>query len=131
MSFAQLPKQHEAVTLLQRSLDRGRLAHAYLFSGPRLGDLEAVACSLAQTLNCEKPPRRSHTGFPLDACDQCLSCRRIENENHPDVRWVRPESKTRIITIEQMREVMQVINLKPTEAVYKVQVIVAADRLNL
>jgi DNA polymerase-3 subunit delta' len=47
------------------------------------------------------------------------------------MQWIRPESKTRIIKIEQMREVMQAINLKPTEAVYKVALIVAADRLNV
>jgi DNA polymerase-3 subunit delta' len=46
------------------------------------------------------------------------------------VHWVRPESKSRIITIEQMRELMQEIHLKPNEAEYKVAVIVAADRLN-
>ena len=49
---------------------------------------------------------------------------------HPDVQWVRPESKSRVITIEQMRDLMQTIFLKPTEAEYKVAVIVCADRLN-
>lgn len=131
MSFARFPEQQQSVNLLQRSLDRGRLAHAYLFSGSLPGELEAVARTVAKTLNCQQPPGRGAAGMPLDACDRCLSCRKIENESHPDVRWVRPESKTRVITIEQMREVMHVINLKPTEAVYKVEVIVAADRLNV
>jgi DNA polymerase-3 subunit delta' len=44
---------------------------------------------------------------------------------------VRPESKSRIVSVEQMRGLMQEINLKPTEAEYKVAVIVAADRLNV
>src|SRR6185312_9567136 len=42
----------------------------------------------------------------------------------------RPESKSRIITIDQTRELMREIQLKPTEAEYKVAVIVGADRLN-
>jgi DNA polymerase-3 subunit delta' len=42
---------------------------------------------------------------------------------------VRPESKTRIITIEQMRDLMKEMQLKPNEAEYKVAVVVAADRL--
>ena len=40
-----------------------------------------------------------------------------------------PESKSRIITVDQMRDLMREIQLKPTEAGYKVAVIVAADRL--
>jgi hypothetical protein len=43
------------------------------------------------------------------------------------VHWVRPESKTRTITIDQMRNLMQEVNLKPAEAEYKVATIVAAD----
>jgi len=131
MSFAQFPEQKKSVDLLQRSLDRGRLAHAYLFSGTLLGELEAVARTLAKTLNCRQPQRRGSAGIPIDSCDQCLSCRKIASENHPDVQWLRPESKTRIIVIEQIREVIQTINLKPIEANYKVAVIVAADRLKV
>src|ERR1041384_795037 len=116
MSFAQFPEQAQVVQLLQRSLERGRLSHAYLFSGGNLSELEAVARTLAKTLNWTESVRRSGAAFQSDCCDQCLSCRKIEGENHPDVQWVRPESKSRIITIAQMRELMQTISLKPTEA---------------
>ena len=51
MSFAQFPEQERVIQLLQRSLERGRLAHAYLFSGNNLDELEAVAKTLAKTLN--------------------------------------------------------------------------------
>src|SRR5579862_748911 len=105
MSFAQFPEQAQAVQLLQRSLERGRLSHAYLFSGAHLADLEGVARTLAKTLNCLNPVRRAGVG--LDCCDQCSSCRKIDQETHPDIQWVRPESKSRIITIDQMRELMQ------------------------
>jgi len=46
------------------------------------------------------------------------------------MHWVRPESKSRVVTIEQMRELMREIQLKPTGAEYKVAIITAADRLN-
>ncbi len=131
MAFTDFPEQQDVVALLQRSLDRGRLAHAYLFNGGQLAELEAVARTLAKTLNCTQPPRRSSGGLSLDSCDACLSCRKIDGENHPDVYWVRPESKSRVITVEQMRELMQTIHLKPTEARFKVATIVAADRLNV
>ncbi len=129
MSFADFPEQDRVVQLLQRSLERGRLAHAYLFSGNDLDELEAVARTLAKTLNCQNPPRKTSNGLSLDSCDQCSSCRRIENCIHPDVSWLRAESKSRIISIEQVRDLLQTINLKPTEAEYKVGVLVAADRL--
>jgi DNA polymerase-3 subunit delta' len=131
MAFADFPEQCDAVALLQRSLERGRLGHAYLFAGGGLGELEAMARTLAKTLNCETAPRRAEAGLALDCCDLCTSCRKIDAENHPDVFWVRPESKSRVITINQMRELMQTVNLKPTQAPFKVAMIVAADRLNV
>lgn len=131
MAFKDFPEQQDVVRLLQRSLEQGRLGHAYLFNGTELAELEAVARTLAKTLNCEKPPRRSPGGLALDSCDTCLSCRKIDSATHPDVQWIRPESKLRVITIHQMRDLMQTVHLKPTQAAFKVGVIVAADRLNL
>ncbi len=129
--FSDFPNQARIVQLLQRSLERDRLAHAYLFSGGTLGELENVARALAKTVNCLSPARRSPNGLPLDSCDHCDPCRRIEDMNHPDVTWIRPESKSRVITIDVMRDLMQTINLKPTSAIYKVGILVAADRLNI
>ncbi len=137
MAFKDLPEQEQGVQLLQRSLERRRLAHGYLFTGDQLGELETLARTLAKTLNCQRPvrPPRQRSGpdaqpAAIDCCDHCLACQKIEHGNHADVHWVRPESKSRVITIDQMRDLMQEINLKPTEAEYKVCVIVAADRLN-
>jgi DNA polymerase-3 subunit delta' len=92
--------------------------------------MEQLARALAKTLNCANPPARGPSGQAIDCCDQCLNCRRIENGNHPDVQWSRPESKTRVITIEQVRDLIQVISLKPTEAEYKVAIISGGDRMN-
>lgn len=131
MSFIDFPEQQDVVQLLQRSLERGRLAHAYLFAGVNLTELEAMARTLAKAINCEKAPRQAKSGLSLDSCDACASCRRIESEAHPDVLWVRPESKSRVITIDQMRDLMQTVHLKPTHAAWKVAVVVAADRLNV
>ncbi len=130
MSFADFTEQKDVVQLLQRSLQRGRLGHAYLFVGSDLAELEAVARTLAKTLNCENPPNRGANGVPLDCCEECPSCRKINSDSHPDLLWVRPESKSRVITIEQVRDLMHTIHLKPTHAPWKIAVIEAADRLN-
>ena len=129
--FSDFPEQARIAQVLQRSLERDRLAHAYLFAGSALEELEAMARTLAKAVNCLSPPRRSPHGLALDACDHCDSCRRIDQYNHPDVSWIRPESKSRVITINEMRELMQTVNLKPTSAAFKVGIIVAADRLNI
>lgn len=119
------------IKLLQRSLERGRLGHAYLLGGSDLAELETIARTLAKAVNCQAPPSRSAKGLPLDSCDKCESCRKIDAANHPDITWIRPESKSRVITIEQMRDLMHTIHLKPTVAPFKFGMIVAADRLNI
>ena len=101
MAFADFPEQKQGVELLQRSLERGRLAHAYFFTGHQLAELGALARTLAKTLNCRKPIRSAPGGPAIDCCDACLSCRKIDDDNHPDVHWVRPESKSRIITMSR------------------------------
>ncbi len=128
MAFKQFPRQTQGVQLLQRSLARGRLGHAYLFTGHQLEELEALARTLAKTLNCRKPVKTGSAA--TDCCDDCPVCRKIDNDTHADMHWARPESKSRVVTIEQMRELMREIQLKPTEAEYKVAIITAADRLN-
>ncbi|HYG23339.1 MAG TPA: hypothetical protein VEH04_11195 [Verrucomicrobiae bacterium] len=130
MAFRDFPDHQQGVQLLQRSLERGRLAHGYLFVGTQLEEIEALAETLARTLNCLAPVR-ARSGAAIDSCDQCVNCKKIQNGNHADVHWVRPESKLRIVGVDQMRELMQAIYLKPTEAEYKVAIIVAADRLNV
>ena len=130
MAFKDFPDQAQGVSLLQRSLERGRLAHAYLFTGHELSELEAIAQTLAKTLNCLQPVH-GEGGIAIDCCDHCANCNKITNGNHADVHWVRPESKSRTVSIGQMRDLMHDIHLKPTEAEYKVATIVAADRLNV
>jgi len=128
MSFKIFSKQTQGVQLLQRSLARARLGHAYLFAGDRLEELESLARTLAKTLNCQNPIKAG--GAAIDCCDECLSCRKIENDTHSDIHWALPESKSRIITVEQMRDLMREIQLKPAEAQFKVAIIAGADRLN-
>lgn len=119
MSWRELTEHKAIAEQLRRSLQRGRLAHAYLFTGPRGCGKELVARTLAQALNC---PKKDH-----EACGQCDSCRRIEEGVHPDVYWVRPESKSRRIIVEQIRELEKSVYLKASLARVKVGVIVDAD----
>jgi len=118
-----------ATELLRRSLANGRLGHAYLFVGGTIESLEAHATELARTLNCQSPPAVGETGIPLEACGECIPCRKVDSGNFPDLDFVRPEKKSRIISIEQIRYLTRKISLKPTEGRYKVAIITGADRM--
>jgi DNA polymerase-3 subunit delta' len=128
MPFTELKHQELAVSLLQRSLRSGRLAHAYLFIGGSASDRDKLARALAQALNCEKG---DDGRFVEDGCGKCASCRKIAAEEHPDVQAVRPESKSRRISIEKIRDFEKTVHLKPREGRMKVGIIVDADRLGL
>lgn len=137
MAFTDFPDQAQGVELLQRSLQRGRLGHAYLFTGNQIDPLEALAKTLAKTLNCQNP--RKVDGQPVDCCDVCLSCKKVDQEIHGDVFWLRPESKSRQIKIEFItrrdespsRVLLDAINLKARESEFKIAIISGADRLTV
>jgi DNA polymerase-3 subunit delta' len=128
MSFRDAIQTHPDVAgRLQRCLQRGRLAHAWLFTGPADSGREAMARTLAKALNCDR-----HTAdcCPTDDAGRCDSCRRVDSQSHPDVYWVRPESKSRQIRVEQMRALEYSVCLKPTMARVKVGIVVDADCMN-
>ncbi|MFT6618256.1 MAG: DNA polymerase-3 subunit delta' [Limisphaerales bacterium] len=126
MAFAEIATTQPSIQLLQRSLKRGRLGHAYLLSGNQLVDHGEVAQNLIKTLNCKNPGREDGGALPVDGCDDCANCRKVAGGNHADVRWLRRESKSRFIVTGPVRSLICRINLKPTEGVYKCAVIVAA-----
>lgn len=128
----------ELLPLLKRSMQRGRLGHAYLFVGADLKALNNVGESMAQVLNCLQPPETADAGLPLQACGTCVSCAKVHRDEHPDVMRVKPESMLRQIRISQIvrrhdspaRVVHDIVYHKPTEGRWKVVVLEAADRLN-
>src|SRR5262245_1510381 len=123
MAFKDFPEHEQGVGLLQRSLQRGRLGHAYLFAGEQIEELERLARTLAKTLNCERPVTAEKGGPAMDCCDECGNCLKIDGDAHPDIHWARPEAKSRVITIDQTRELMRQVQLRPTEAKFKVSII--------
>jgi DNA polymerase-3 subunit delta' len=105
--------QEHILAQLEPSLRRGRLAHAYLLTGPpRVGKM-TLAMDLARAVNCLEGP-----GVP---CQECSQCRRITQELHADVRVIRVTQRdesgpTRtVIGIGDVREALRQTNLKPYE----------------
>jgi DNA polymerase-3 subunit delta' len=89
------------------SIEHGRMGHSYLLTGDRSDSLENLALGLA--------------GRVLDAAPR----------EHPDFHAVRPESKSRHITVEQVRDLERELYLKPYSAPLKVAVIFDAERMCL
>ncbi len=69
--------------VLRTAVATGRLAHAYLFTGPEGTGKESVAFELARTLNCGNAGNDG-------SCGKCESCRTIDNFMHPDIEYVFP-----------------------------------------
>ena len=65
MAFKDFPKKTQGVQLLQRSLARGRLGHAYLFAGDQLEELESLARTLAKTLELPESGQNRRRGDGL------------------------------------------------------------------
>ena len=132
MAFADLIPELPAIELLQRSLRHQRIGHAYLFSGSIRASLELAAMALAKAVNCRKAlsDRTPSDALSSDFCDHCDSCIRIGNHLHGDIQWIRPESKSRVITIDQVRRMVNTLALKPNDAEVKVWIMVDADRMN-
>ncbi len=122
--------QTRAVSLLQRSLEREAVAHAYLCAGPPHVGKMTLALNLAQALNCEsaEPP-----------CGVCESCQQIILAKHADVQVIgltsngdRVEAKTRTeIGIDQIREIQHSASLPPFEGKNKVFIIDGAELLSI
>src|SRR3990172_4385958 len=114
--------QTKAVSLLQRSLETGSLAHAYLFVGPPHVGKMTLALNLAQALNCEAAE---------SPCGECASCQKIALTKHADVQIVSltsdrdpAEAKPRTeVGIDQIRQIKHSANLPPFGGRYKVFII--------
>jgi DNA polymerase-3 subunit delta' len=120
-----------AQELLRRSLERGRLGHAYLFVGDSAEVLEDAALLLARTLLCTEPVRRGTSGIGVEPCGTCSACRRVTGQSHPDVTWLRPGKKSRVISVAQIRDLIHVAQVRPTEASYKIGIVAGAERMRV
>ncbi|HLX12071.1 MAG TPA: DNA polymerase III subunit [Bacteroidota bacterium] len=83
MAWNEIVGQERAKDILRKSLERNRLAQAYLFSGPEGSGTEALSIELAKSLNCAA--RKPGTA---DACNRCDECRRFETLQHPNLHLI-------------------------------------------
>jgi DNA polymerase-3 subunit gamma/tau len=112
-SFEDVAGQEHVVKTLRNAIGQGRVAHAFLFSGPRGVGKTSVARILAKSLNCEKGP----TATP---CNICSNCREITNGSSLDVREIDGASNR---GIDEIRELRENVKFAPAAAKYKIYII--------
>jgi DNA polymerase-3 subunit gamma/tau len=109
----QVVGQEPVVRTLRRAIETGRVAHAYLFSGPRGTGKTSTAKVLAMGLNCASGP----TAEPDGTCD---SCRAIVNNSSLDVVEMDAASNR---GIDEIRDLRDRVNLAPVVGLTKVYII--------
>ena len=110
----------DAASLLLETAQRGELHHAIILHGPVAEKLRALSMQIAKTLNC----------LNASQGDDCTVCQRIERRLHPDVHFVEVAGDRKMISVEQIREVVEGSTLRPYEGRNKVFIIDPADGLS-
>ena len=92
MSWSRVIEQERATEVLRRAVAAGRVAHAYLFHGPRGTGKRAAALAFAQALQCQQGAGvvEERDGQP---CGECRTCRKMRRQVHPDVHVLFPHPK--------------------------------------
>lgn len=110
-SFNQILGQDYTISILKNAILNDKIAHAYIFNGPRGTGKTSTAKVFAKVINCENPENG-------EACGKCNSCLNIKN--NPDIIEIDAASNN---GVDEIRELINNIKIAPTYSKYKVYII--------
>ena len=111
-TFEEVAGQKHIIRTLRNALANNKIAHAYLFCGPRGTGKTTMAKLFAKALNCEQ-------GVGCQ-CNECSNCKEIIEGSHPDVIEIDAASNN---GVEQVRDLIDKVNYLPIKGRYKVYII--------
>ncbi len=114
LNFDTVVGQHGLTTTLKNSIASGKLAHAYLFCGPRGVGKTTCARIFAKAINCTSP----HKGG--DACGECESCKAFDEQRSMNIHELDAASNN---SVEDIRELCKQVLIPPQTGRYKVFII--------
>lgn len=118
-AFSRLIGHDAPVERLESLVRRGRLAHAYLFTGPEGVGKRTAALAWACRLLCAG-----------DGNDSCRECQQIDAGTHPHLLLLRREEGKQDISLEQIHSLLQSLSLKSTDPRPRIAILEEADHLN-
>lgn len=111
-TFEEVAGQQHIVKTLKNALSTGKIAHAYLFAGPRGTGKTTMAKLLAKALNCDE-------GIGCQ-CNQCKNCQSINEGTHPDVLELDAASNN---GVEDIRDIIEKVKYSTILGRYKIYII--------
>ena len=112
-TFASVVGQNHITSTLKNAIERGQLAHAYLFCGPRGVGKTTCARIFAKAINCLNP-------VSAEACDQCDSCRSFNENRSLNIHELDAASNN---SVEDIRNLIEQVRVLPQIGQYSVFII--------
>jgi len=123
MLWDKIQGQAGAVNYLRQSIRKDKIVSGYLFQGPSGVGKKLAASIFAGALNCRVAPG--------EGCGSCPDCLKAEKGTHPDIHFLAPSSKSRLIPVDDMRDMLRMVYLRGYSDNWKVFIIQDADRMNI
>lgn len=110
--FNEVVGQEYIIKILKNAIKSNKIAHAYLFAGPRGTGKTTIAKLFAKAINCDN--------FKEEACEECSNCKALKENNHPDIIELDAASNN---GVDNIREIVEQVNYAPILGKYKVYII--------